>query len=77
MEQKDLLLIQNEKELWEKTSRIKELEQIVEKTTSSLKKLKIEFETMEKRKDETIATLESHFYDGKDTREIELIKEEN
>lgn len=32
---------------------------------------------MERRKNETIANLENHFYEGKDNKEIELLKEEN
>lgn len=32
---------------------------------------------MERRKDETIANLENHFYEGKDNKELDLIKEEN
>lgn len=32
---------------------------------------------MEKRKDEIISSLENHFYDGKENKEVELMKEEN
>ena len=77
MEQKDLLLKQNEIELWEKTSKIKELEQALDKVQSNTKKMKQEYEAMEKRKNETIANLENHFYDGRNNKEIELLKEEN
>ena len=32
---------------------------------------------MEKRKNETIANLESHFYDGVDQKDVVVLKEEN
>lgn len=32
---------------------------------------------MEKRKDETIANLETHFYDGVDQKDVQVIKDEN
>lgn len=32
---------------------------------------------MEKRKEETIANLESHFYDGIDQKDVQVIKDEN
>lgn len=43
MEQKDVILKQNENELWEKTNKIKELEIHLEKVQISLKKSKEEF----------------------------------
>lgn len=77
LEQKDKLLSQNDIELWEKTSKIKELEQALEKTQQSLTQQKNEFSAMEKRKDEMIANLEQHFYDGVDKKDIQILKDEN
>lgn len=31
---------------------------------------------MEKRKDETITNLESHFYEGADKKDVQMLKEE-
>lgn len=77
LEQKDQLLKQNETELWDKTNRIKELEQALEKTQQALKQQKIEYEAMERRKDETINSLENHFYDKRDNKEMQVLKDEN
>lgn len=76
LEQKDQLLRQNEVELWEKTNKIKELEQALEKSQNSLKQSKSEFEAMEKRKNEIISSLEFSFYEGKENKELQLLREE-
>lgn len=62
--------------MWEKTNKIKELEQALEKSQNALKQSKSEFEAMEKRKNEIISTLESSFYEGKENKELQLLREE-